>query len=156
MARDFNRMKVVCRHGFFQFYPRSRTDLRRLQRVTKITLVPKFDYFTFSVLASLDRYSLIARPFGNLPATQTFEGEDASQVMRKNQFVYSIQTSLLVPVVSVFQVATLPQSDGFLVAPNVLVQPGVFLTTGQRLLDYQGEINLDYQKLFITNLGVSS
>ena len=151
-------MKVVCRHGFFKFYPRTESDLQTFMRLTGLTLVPEQDYFTFEALQGLPRYSLAAQLFGTLPATVTYEGRDASKVMRENGFVYNVTLGILVATASIFTIASLKQTTNYILVPGVLIQPGAIVSpisffSGQRVMSYSGEINLNFQRLYIFDLG---
>lgn len=140
-------MKVICRHGFLSYYPRADTDLRRFQRIMDVTLVAENDYFTFEGLIGLPRYSLIGALFGTIPALATFEGRNAAEVMEENGFVYMLSTDLVVPKELVLSTMNLNLSQDYAVAASAFIQPGCFLQNGMRLLSYEGQIDLDTQRL---------
>jgi hypothetical protein len=142
-------MKVLCRHGFFEYYPQAATDLKRFERLQRITLVPEKNYFTFEGLIGLDRFSLQGSLYKNLPALTTFEGRDAAEVMRENGWVYHLGTELLIPKELVLTTVILPLTMDCIVAPSCFVQPGAVLQNGSRLLSYEGTINLDTQRLYL-------
>lgn len=148
-------MIVHCRHGFFEYYPQRKTDRKLFERLLRVELVSERDYFTFEGLEGLDRYSLQGSLYKNLPALATFEGHDAAEVMRENGFVYHLQTGLLVPYQVVLSTLTIKQTQDCAIAPSCFVQPGAILQNGQRLLSYEGEIDLDTQRLYIYSMELS-
>lgn len=142
-------MRVVCRHGHFAFYPKDRKEILRMKSTLKIELVAEDDYFTFPALVGLPRWSQVARPFGNLPAVVTYEGRHAWEVMRENDFVFSLAALVLVPRAAITEIVRLPQTQDCIVAPKPLIQPGSILPTGNVLTGYNGELDLDFQRLYI-------
>lgn len=148
-------MKVVCRHGYFSFYPGTEVDVWRFMRIFKRKLISQYNYFTFESLAGLPRYSLTAQIFGNLPALVTYEGRHASEVMRENGFVYDMRTGLLSPSITITSLMKLPQSLDYAVAPSPLVQPGSIMPNGQRINSFIGELNLDQQRLYVSEWGAT-
>ncbi len=148
-------MKVVCRHGHFALYPVNRTEAQTFMRVFKLPIYPQEDYFTFSALVDLPRWSQVALVFGTLPAVVNFEAPNAWDVMRANEFVFSFAAQLMVPVSTIAQNITLKQTQDCLVGPaNVpLIQPGSFIEPGVRLLNYWGELDLTYQRLYLSAWG---
>ncbi len=148
-------MIVHCRHGFFEYYPQARTDLKRFERLQGIKLVSEKDYFTFEGLVGLDRFSLQGSIYKNLPALVTFEGPDAAEVMRENGFVFHLATELMIPKVLVLSTVTIPVTQDCSIAPSCFVQPGCILQNGRRLISYEGEIDLDTQRLYIYSMEFS-
>ncbi len=148
-------MIVHCRHGFFEYYPQRRTDLKRFERLQRVKLVPERDYFTFEGLAGLPRFSLQGSLYKNLPAFATYEGHDAAEVMRENGFVYHLATDLLIPKELVLSIVTIPLTQDCAIASSCFVQPGSLIQTGQRLVSYEGEIDLDVQRLYIYSMEFS-
>lgn len=146
-------MRVLCRHGHFAFYPQGDDEVRRFIRLFGADLESEADYFTFTALKDLPRWSQIARPFGALPATATFEGRHASDVMRENGFVYSLTLGVLVPYASVTVSVALPQARDYIVAAKPLLQPGAIMADGDRLLDYEGVLNMGTQRLYLSSIG---
>lgn len=142
-------MKIICRHGFISYYPKTETDLRRFERIMDVKLIAEYDYFTFEGLIDLPRHSLLGSLYGNLPAIATFEGRDAAAVMRENSFVYHLQTGLLIPTALVLSVMKLNLSQDYAVAASPFIQPGSLLQNGARLLSYEGVVDLDIQRLKI-------
>lgn len=142
-------MKVVAKHGFVYFYPQRPDDLIRFKRTFGVTLAAENDYFTFPALVGLPRYSITGAMYGNLPALKTYEGRDAAEVMRENGFVYSLKAEALVPKQLILGAVTLSQTLNYAIAPMVFLQPGLRLSTGERLLGYNGTIDLFYQKLYL-------
>lgn len=142
-------MKVICRHGHFAFYPTDRREVIRFEKVFALRLYAEDDYFTLSGLVGLPRWSQIARTYGTLPAVATYEGRNAWEVMAANEFVYSLVTGLLVPQAAIIDTVRLRQTQECALAPKPLVQPGSVLEEGGRLLGYDGDLDLTYQKLYI-------
>ncbi len=142
-------MRVVCRFGHFALYPSDKTEVQRFMRVFGLPLYPQGDYFTFNALVGLPRWSQTALVFGTLPAVTNYEGRDAAEVMRENLFVFSLAAGLLVPMASITGTAKLNQTQDCLVAPRPLYQPGAFIEPAVRLLSYWGELDLEYQRLYI-------
>lgn len=149
-------MIVRCRHGFFEYYPQAATDLKRFERVQRVTLVDSLKgYFTFEGLLDLDRHSLQGSLYKNLPALVTYEGRDASEVFRENGFVYHLGTELLIPKELVLSTLTLPLTQDCMIAPSCFVQPGAILQNGSRLVGYEGVIDFDVQRLYIHSTELS-
>ncbi len=142
-------MRVLCRHGHFAFYPATGEDLTRFQRLFKVALVAEQDFYTFSALQGLPRWSQTLRPFGLLPATVNYEGRNAWDVMLQNSFVYSLATETLIPAATVVQIISLPETLNAYLSPKPLLQPGVRLVDGSVLLGYSGELDLKMQRLYI-------
>ncbi len=150
MAWKGGCLKVVCRHGHFAFYPNLPRDIARFARFFDQDLVSVEDFFTFEPLAELPRYSLVVKPFGNLPAIVTYEGRNAWDVMRENSFVYDLTLKILVPKVSIISIMELPRSDSYFISPAPLVQPGTLDKLGNRFMSYQGEFFQDSFQLKIS------
>lgn len=153
-------MRIVVRHGYIAYYPRDREEVLHFRRIFKIALKAESDYFTFAGLAGLPRWSQVGHDFGGLPAVARCEGRHPSDVMRANQFVYSMSAEVMVPVA--FYAAsriTFSQSLDTLLSPRPFVQPGVLLTVGNilrgPLLGYTGELNIYEQRLSIDSVEVS-
>lgn len=147
-------MRVLVRHGHFAFYPHTRDEVIHAQKLFKLELEAEDDYFTFPKLVGLPRWSQIGRPFGGLPALVTYEGRHASDVMRENGFVYSLATDLLMPFVGSTDIVRLPQGPFAALAPKPLIQPGSLLqgglgVPGNVLLGYEGELDLQRQRLYV-------
>lgn len=146
-------MRVVVRHGHFAFYPLKRSDALHFQRVFKLPLFAEDDYYTLEALVGLPRWSQIGALYGGLPAVVTYEGRKPWEVMRENGFVYSLAYETLVPRLTVTDSLAIPQSRDYAVAPKPLIQPGAILTQGlfpgDRILGYQGDLDLDTQRLYI-------
>ncbi len=142
-------MRVVCRYGHFAFYPAAVGEVQRFMRIFDLPIYPENDYFTFEPLLALPRWSQTGLPFGGLPAITTYEARNTWEVMEQNEFVFSLGLETLVPVSTIVQAVSLSQTQDTLVAPAVLVQPGAFIEVGVRLTSYHGEIDLQYQRLYI-------
>lgn len=148
-------MRLQCRHGFFEFYPQKSTDLKRFERIQNAKLVSFKNFFTFYYLSSLPRHSLKGSPFGNLLATQTYEGRDASEVMRENDFVFHLASGLLIFKDLVQSITTLPPTQDCAIAKSCWLQPGSVLQNGKRIISYEGEIDLDTQRLYVYSMEFS-
>jgi hypothetical protein len=131
-------MRVLCRSGHFAFYPRKTSDISRFSNYFDLTLERERDYFTFSRLREAPKYSIVGKPFLNLPAIKTFSGLPW-EVMKANNFVYHIATGLIVPKNSILGVIDLKQVGYYFLAESALVQPGMRIRTGQQILSYSGE-----------------
>ena len=142
-------MKVICRHGHFAFYPEYKKEVSRFKTLFKVPLYAEDDYFTFESLLDLPRWSQILVPYGDLVGLVNYEARYPWQVMKQNSFVYSLALETLVPRVSITQMVSLPQTEDCIVAPKTLIQPGSIMSSGNVLLGYQGELDLNFQKLYI-------
>lgn len=146
---------VHCRHGFFEYYPQTKRELGTFERLQGVKLKSERDYFTFEGLIGLPRYSLQGSIYGTLPALVSYEGRDAADVMRENGFVYHLETDLLLPKELVLTTVTIPKTQDCWVAPSCFVQPGAVLQNGRRLVSYEGEIDLEVQRLYIYTMEFS-
>ncbi len=142
-------MRVLVRHGHFAFYPEMAKDVALFARFFDQDLVRVDDYYTFEALAHLPRYSLLAFPFGNLPAIATYEGRGPWEVMRENDFVYNVKTELLVPKLSIVGVLQAPRSDSYFISPTPLYQPGMRDSSGSQILSYDARFNQENFQLKI-------
>lgn len=142
-------MKVVCRHGHFAFYPSLKEDVIRFQRLFKLPLYNVDDYYTFLGLSNIPRWSQVARPFGNIPALVTYEGRKPWDVMKANDFVYSLATGLLVPRGTIIGQAKVRQTLDCSIYDRPLLQPGLMFQPGVFIIGYQAMIDLEFQKLYI-------
>lgn len=130
-------MRILCRHGFLQFYPGLTSDLVDFTNFFGIELVREDDYYTFPALKGLKRYSIVGSPYGAIPATQTYEGRHPWEVLKKNGFVYSLVAKALVPKASIaVNVDPILVDDGFFVCETPLLQPGSRNKVGQQILSY--------------------
>lgn len=131
-------MRVVCRHGHFAFYPRRSSDIYQFATSFDVELVREEDYFTFDALAGADKYSILGKPYLNLPALKTYEG-NPWDVLRENDYVYSLSLGLIVPKLSILGIAEISQQSFYYVTNVPLLQPGVRTVLGQQILSYSGE-----------------
>ena len=148
-------MIVRCRHGFLEYRPQRSTDLKRFERLQRVKLVPEKDYFTFEGLVNLPRYSLQGSPYKNLIGVVNYEGRDAAEVMRENGFVYHYATKLLILKELVLTTANIPATQDRSIAPSCFIQPGAVLQNGKRLVGYEGEIDLEVQRLYLYSMEFS-
>jgi hypothetical protein len=144
-------MKIISRHGYLTFYPKKKDDLIRFARLYKTTFESENDFFTSFGLSLLPRYSIQGVDFGGLPAAVNFEGQHASEVLKANEYVPNIKTNFLVPLSVISSVISLSKTADYAIYNGVLIQPGSFLRTGERIVSYRGEIDLDWQKLYLTD-----
>lgn len=149
-------MRVLVRHGHFAFYPQNNSEVWHFRRLFKLELFPEQDYYTFQGLLGLPRWSQLGRLYGPLPAIKNYEGRNASEVMRENGLVYSLATGLIIPFAGVTTTVALPQSRDYAIAPKPLIQPGSILTNtvtpGNRILGYEGHLDLEFQRLYISSM----
>ena len=81
-------MKIVCEHGFYKFYPSSRSEVYDWN-----TLFPdnkifhERDYYTFEALLEAPDYSIAGLPFMGIVALATVEGR-IEDIFRENGFCY--------------------------------------------------------------------
>lgn len=143
-------MRLVVRSGHFAFYPRTATDVARFCNYYGATLVSVEDYFTFPALEDLKRYSIFGKPYGLLPATKTFEGQNPWDVMKANGFVYSLGVETLVSKESITVVVNPTLMNFYMDLSTALVQPGSRDTTGQQILSYAAEFVLGMHQLKVT------
>jgi hypothetical protein len=150
-------VRVVVRHGHFAFYPHSKTEILHFRRLFKIMLYPQDDYFTFYGLLNLPRWSQVGRPFGTTPALVNFAGDHPSDVMRANGFVYSMQTTLIVPAATyaAFSI-NFAQGRDFFHSPKMLIQPGCVYAVGNVprgiLAGYTGELDVNEQRTYLSSV----
>lgn len=146
-------MRVLVRHGHFAFFPKRANDIDRFSTFFGQDLVSEDDYYTFEGLAGLPRYSLAVKAFGNLPAIKTYEGRGPWEVMRENDFVYSLTLGLLVPKLSIVKLSQPILTDGYFLSESPIYQPGMRDKSGRQILSYDAEFVSDNNQLRI--LGVS-
>lgn len=112
--------------------------MSRFSNYFDVTLKRERDYYTFDGLYGADSYSLLGKPFLNLPAIKTFEGLPW-EVMKENDFVYNLTLGLIVPKLSVIGIVDLPLVGFFYRAGGSLIQPGTRTLLGRQILSYSGE-----------------
>lgn len=130
-------MKVLCRHGHFAFYPEKASDIAKFSTFFDVTLKRERDYYTFEGLFGADTYSILGKPFLNLPAITTYQGEPW-EVMRENNYVYHLQTGLIVPKLAIISVIDIPYVGSYFRAGGSLIQPGSRTLLGRQILSYAG------------------
>lgn len=138
-------MKLIVRHGHYAFYPRYSKSVSVFNGVFRqeLKLDPK-GFYTFPRLLNLPDYALEAKPYGNLPAIKTYEGEPW-EIMREQGWVYNLTTEALAPITSIsYSVKIEPATYAF-IAFDVVPQAGGVNPTGLKLIDYEGELDLDAQ-----------
>ncbi len=130
-------MRILCRHGHYAFYPLNSAEISKFCEKYSTTLESEEDYYTFPELIGADRYSLAVKPWlGLLPATKTFEGRHAWDVMRAQEFVFSLQTNLIVPKLSIVGVYDNPLSTYYWRSTTILPQAGYRDLKGQQILSF--------------------
>lgn len=132
-------MRVLCRHGHFAFYPRKSSDIGRFSETYGLDLERQDDFYTFPKLVDAPKYSLTGKPYINLPALSTFEG-DPWDVMAENDFVYHIGFETIVPKLTIVSIIELTPVGLYFMFDGTLIQPGSRTLTGQQILSYSGEI----------------
>lgn len=130
-------MKVLCRHGHFAFYPDKASDIADFSSYYKVTLKRERDYYTFSGLFGADDYSLLGKPYLNLPAIVTYSGEPW-EIMRENNFVYHLITGIIVPKLTVVSIVNFSYVGSYFQVAAPLVQPGSRNLLGRQILSYFG------------------
>lgn len=131
-------MRVLCRHGHFAFYPRGSSDINRFAQSFGLELEREDDYFTFPKLIGAKDYSLTGKLYLNLPALKTFHGKPW-EVMKENDFVYSLALGLIVPKLTIVGLADITQKGFYYVCNTPLLQPGARTVLGRQILSYSGE-----------------
>jgi len=148
-------MRVLCRHGHFAFFPRDGEDLARFTQYYDVTLEPDGDFYTFPALVGAPRWSIAGATYLNLVAVATFEGRGPWDVLRENQFVYSLETGLLVPAASITTSTELVRTNFNFHARTNLIQPGSLRKdTGLPIRSYDGEFDQTIYKLKVRSLDI--
>lgn len=140
-------MRVICRHGHIAFLPRNARDIARFSSFFDQELERSGDFYTFPALKDLPRYSITGSLFGNLPAIETFEGQNSWDVMRENGFVYSIMLGILVPKQSIVTLINPPLVGYYFLAQSPLIQPGSRNLKGEQILSYDAEYDFNTSTL---------
>ena len=145
-------MRVLCRSGHFAFYPRNASDLAQFSNYFDVTLKRERDYYTFEGLYGAESYSLTLKPYLNLPALETFEG-DPWDVMKENGFVYSLALGIIVPKLAIISIVEVPLVGFYFRAGGSLLQPGSRTLTGDLIMSYSGEFVDEGLSLRISEYG---
>ncbi len=141
-------MRVMSRHGFVSFHPRSITDVVVFTDFFGIQLVSEDDYYTYPALKGLKRYSIKGSSFGGLTAVASYEGRHPWQVMKANGFVYSLALGKLVPKTTISTVVNpILVDEGFFVCQTPMLQSGSVNAVAQRILSFEGFFNRDFLEL---------
>ena len=89
-------MRIICRNGFYKFFPQEIGEIRRFETKYGLDLVQCEDYFTFQVLADLPNYSFVAHPYsGVLLGTANYAGS-REEVLAANGYTFYQATKGLV------------------------------------------------------------
>ena len=145
-------MRVLCRSGHFAFYPRTSSDLARFSKYFAVSLKRENDYYTFEGLFGAKNYSLLGKPYLNLPALKTFEGSPWD-VMKANDFVYHIGLGIIVPKLAVIGVVDLPLIGFYFRSKSPLLQPGVRTILGRQIMSYAAEFVYEGDALRVLEFG---
>lgn len=145
-------MRILCRHGFYSFYPEYSSEIADFQRHFEISLVREEDYYTFPELQGLQKYALATAIYKDIPATVTIAG-NPWDIMRENEQVFSIALKKLVPLAAITSMVTLSLSDGFFDVNVPLIQAGSLVSTGDRIVDYDAIFVEEYQQLKVIGVG---
>lgn len=127
-------MRIKCLHGYFKFQELNPSELSRFIKLTRLTLAPKDDYFTFPLLKNAPNYSLEGGTYLGATATKTFEGTPW-EVMRENGLVYDFVKNKVVAINTVISPILLKQSTNYFLS-NGMILPGSLTDRGDRVKDY--------------------
>tara|TARA_R110000851_G_scaffold184676_2_gene334034 strand:- start:891 stop:1334 length:444 start_codon:yes stop_codon:yes gene_type:complete len=89
-------MRIICRKGFYKFYPQEVGEIRRFQTKYGVVLVESEDYFTFPVLAGLPNYSFVSHPYSGLFLGLVNYAGKKEDVLAQNGYTYYQPTQSLV------------------------------------------------------------
>lgn len=136
-------MRVLCRHGYYSFYPANEQDLARFMQLLNIKLQRRDDYYTFPALLTADRYSIAGLPYlTGVPAIETCERRHAWEVLKANGFVYSMALGVIVPAAAIISVVTLPKTSYYYLQQSKILQAGERLQTGEQILSFDGYFDM--------------
>lgn len=145
-------MKVICQSGFLKFYPKNSSEVSDFNTYFSKSLIRNGDHWTFPALAALPDYSIKGRPFADLVAIETIEGEPW-QVMQANGLVYDLTLDAIVPKQTIISEVQLPQTGSYYTADVPLVQPGAFVAFGVQVMSYHAELFLGINELRVLSFG---
>ena len=127
-------MRIENQHGYFKFFPMGANDIARFAAIFDVSLVRIDDYYTFEYLKDCLKYSIEGKPYLNLDATITCEG-DYSEVFRLNEWVYDYETNSLVNKLSVNSKASFVSSTYCFISDGLLKSASL-MDSGDRLTGY--------------------
>lgn len=134
-------MKVICKNGFYKFYPEAAYEIVQFQNTFGRSLVRRGDYYTFSKLADLPDYSIMGQMYGGLVAIANYAGP-VEDVFGENKLKYNviddkIELNGLIDVVH-------ERADNF--AWVVTGIPAAYAQLSDRTIisGYQGFVNVNY------------
>lgn len=132
-------MRIVCRKGFYKFYPESPSELSLFADKYGQELVRCGDYWTFPKMDILD-YSIKGQPVvGLIPAIVNYAGTPAG-VFAENKLIYSLDLDMI--LMNVIQGKIGEQaSDYCWVVPGIPQAYGV-LSDGSIATGFDGWLNL--------------
>ena len=132
-------MIIKCEHGYYKFFTAAPNELYRFKMVFGVELLPKDDYFTFPELASLEPYSLVNQPYGNLTAKATI-ADSYGALFKVNGFVFDLKDMVLKYINSVQTVLNLFKSYSGTLNLTTIPQAGGFYD-GKRLVSFSGKLD---------------
>lgn len=143
-------MRIVCKNGFYKFYPASVKELYFLAEYLNATLIKDGDYYTFAHLAALRDYTFTGWNYGGALTTNSFAG-DKEDIFKANGFVYNYSKNtveLYFPYVGMIDV-----DKGAFISAKVMPQ-AYFLDpdTMQRITGFLGYFDFDYNMFMIEEL----
>lgn len=108
-------MKIICKNGYYKFYPQKTGDLTLYGQ----KLVPLKDYFTFPSLAELPKYSIQNQLFwGIIPAEKTFCGRP-EELLKVNNLTFNLDLNTITPTRLVLNLADYA-SGAYKSSPNLI------------------------------------
>lgn len=144
-------MNITCLHGYFIFREDSFGEVATFNSLYAQSLSAKDDYYTFTFLRDAPNYSIVSKPYLNLPATKTFAGMPW-EVMAQNGFVYDVGADALKPILTVPS-QTDPRRLATSFSLRTLIPAGSLDETLRRISGYQcrldiGTFTYNYSELF--------
>lgn len=141
-------MRILCRHGFFSFYPETENDLAIFCRNFEVDLVKHDDFYTFPFLNKAPCFSIKGAQYLNLLASKTFEGSPWD-VMRENKFVYSIQGEQLILSTSVINTVDINYTNFGYLVESALIQPGSRDDKGKIIMSYDADYDQSFHRMIL-------
>jgi hypothetical protein len=127
-------MRIVCRHGFFEFFEDGPGEVSTFMSVFGFRLSPFRNRFTFTELLDAETFSVEGVEYLVEIASKTYEGEPWD-VMRENGLVFDFIEGKLVPILSIVESIRLSRMGNFYQS-NGLILPGSLNDEGLRVTDY--------------------
>lgn len=139
-------MRVVCRHGHFAFYPRNEIEVSRFNAIFNQPLFRDEDFYTFALLKAAPTYSLKGKAYLGATALVSY-ASSPWEILRQNGFVYDFTEMTLRPKAQIVSVINLAVTEDYWAADAPLIQAGGFDSSGQKIVSYDGEIDLQTSQL---------